>query len=337
MRIILIGFGSVGQSFLRLLHERGGEVAHNFGLHPRVVAVVDRLGALTDHAQVDYQDSLSSKMSKGSVSFAEGGWRGAGALDVIDEVRADVVVEASSTSFRDGEPALSHIKSALAGKMHVVTTNKAPLAIAMPALVELAEYNGVELRFSGTVGGGTPILGFAKSCLTGNPIRSIRGVLNGTTNYILTKMLDSGVSLKAALDEAQRLGYAETDPSNDLKGLDTACKLVILANYIMGRRVSLRDVKVTGISGVTPEQVMEAKSEGKAIKLIGAADSELTVEPRAIPLSHPLNVSGALNSVVFDTEFSGEITISGKGAGGPETAGAILRDLIEIKRASFLR
>ncbi len=337
MKITLIGFGSVGQSFIQLLQSQAYNITHNHGIYPKIVAIVDRGGAVTDPIQINYHRALEAKLKYGSVSFIEkGGIKGSQAKEIIEESDADVVIEASSTNFQDGEPALTHIKTALKNKIHVITTNKGPLAVAMPALMELAQYNNVKLGFSGTVGGGTPFLSFAKKCLVGNPIRSIRGVLNGTTNYILTRMFDEEMPLEAALAEAQKLGYAETDPSNDLEGVDTACKLVILANYIIGRRVSLKDVQITGITDVTLKKMCEAKKDGQIIKLIGSIGENLNVQPAAIPKSHPLNVSGALNSVLFDTTNSGEITIVGKGAGGVETASAILRDLIDIKKESLL-
>jgi len=337
VRIMLIGFGSVGRGFLQLLHSGEAEISARYGFHPRVVAVVDNGGAVIDSVQIDYQAVQEAKRSGGSVACTGGKGRvGMKALDVINEVDADVVVEASSTNFKNAEPALSHITSALKRRLHVVTTNKGPLALAMPALMELAEYNDVKLRFSGTVGGGTPVLDFAKKCLVGNPIRSIRGVLNGTTNYVLNQMFHVGLSMREALAEAQKAGYAETDPSNDIEGIDTACKLVIIANWVMDRHVSLRDVQVEGISGVTQEQVKKAKEKGEIVKLVGTIGDELSVKPTRIALDHPLNVSGALNSVVFDTGLSGEVTIVGKGAGGMEAASAVLRDLIEIKRSSLL-
>jgi homoserine dehydrogenase len=197
----------------------------------------------------------------------------------------------------------------------------------------LAEYEGVHLRFSGTVGGGTPILDFAKNCLIGDRIESIEGILNGTTNYILTRMFDAGTTMEEALREAQNAGYTERDPSYDINGLDTAGKLVILCNWILGRRVSIRDVDLEGISKVSVQDVERAKRSGKAVKLVGlAGESEISVHPRAIALEDPLCVKGILNAVTFKTEFAGDNTLIGRGAGGTQTATGVLRDLIDIKR-----
>jgi len=212
-----------------------------------------------------------------------------------------------------------------------VATNKGPLALALPALMELAEYKNVALRFSGTVGAGMPILDFGKKCLLGDKITSIRGVLNGTTNYILTRMTEAGVTMSQALEEAQKAGYAEEDPSYDMKGIDTACKLVIMANWLMGRDVTINDVDIEGIESVTPADILEAKAKNSVVKLIGTVEDKITVHPALVDNNHPLAVDGALNAVSFKAGFAGEITMVGKGAGGIETAGAVLRDLIDIR------
>ena len=141
--------------------------------------------------------------------------------------------------------------------------------------------------------------------------------------------------MDVALKEAQAAGYAEADPTYDIKGIDTACKLVILANWLMGLNVTLRDVDVQGITEITLNRIAEARAKDCNVKLIGTIDYKLSVRPQLIEMTHPLSVSGTLNAVAFKTEHSGEITIVGKGAGGTETAGAILRDLIEIRRSVF--
>jgi homoserine dehydrogenase len=234
---------------------------------------------------------------------------------------------------KSGEPGLSHIKTAFKTNKHVVTTNKGPLALALPALTELANYNKVYLRFSGTVGGGTPILEFAKKCLTGDRIIAARGVLNGTTNYILTEMAENHTSFQQALDNAQKLGYAETNPSMDVDGTDSACKVVIMANWILNKKLTLKDVKVQGIRDVTPQDIEAATKKGTVIKLVGAIEAGASVEPTEICKHDPLCVRGVLNAVTFVSEFAGEETIVGKGAGGMETASAVLRDLIDIRHS----
>ncbi|MEM3627460.1 MAG: homoserine dehydrogenase, partial [Candidatus Bathyarchaeia archaeon] len=259
MRIILVGFGVVGQSFLRILLHRKEDLVKNYGFHPRIVAVVDSRGAATNQKGLNLEEILSLKAKKGTVAACrEYGHFGMSALDVIEAMEAEVVVEATPTNIKNGEPGLSNIKAAFKAGKHVVTTNKGPLALALPALIELASYNKVHLRFSGTVGGGTPILEFAKKCLLGDRIISIKGILNGTTNYILTEMEEKRVSLQQALKNAQELGYAEADSSMDIDGLDTACKLVIMANWIMQKEATLKDVNIQGIRDITLQDIEEA-------------------------------------------------------------------------------
>jgi homoserine dehydrogenase len=276
---------------------------------------------------------LSLRAEKGTVALSsEGGHPGMSALDVIESVEAEAMVEVTPTNIKDGEPALSHIKTAFKSGKHVVTTNKGPLALALPALTELADYNKVCLRFSGTVGAGTPVLDLAKKCLLGDRIISIRGILNGTTNYILTEMDEKRVTFQRALENAQKLGYAEADPSMDVDGLDVACKLVIMANWIMDKKVTLRNVEIQGIRNVTLKALEEAAKKGYTVKLIGFINDDLKVMPTEISRHDPLCVGGVLNSVTFVSEFAGEETVIGRGAGGMETASAILRDLLDIKQ-----
>jgi len=333
LRIILLGFGKVGQSFVRLLSEAGLRLLSH-GIRPRIVAVADRGGAAVNLQGLNVEQLLKVKRERGTVAaYPEHGRPNLSGLEVVEETPGEVVVEVTPTNLRDGEPGLSHIMAALKAGKHVITANKAPMALAFQALMELAEYNGLVLRFSGCVGGGTPILDFASRCLVGDRILSVRGVLNGTTNYILTRMAESRIGFEEALREAQALGYTEADPSMDVDGWDSACKLVILANWVLKRRVKLGDVKVQGIRGITLEEIMEELRQGRQIKLIAYADMEtLKVSPEPVPVGHPLCVGGVLNAVCFTSQYAGEETVVGKGAGGMETASAILRDLISIKQ-----
>jgi homoserine dehydrogenase len=333
MRVILIGCGVVGQGFMRMLIHRKVDLAKNHGFLPKLVAIVDRGGAAINLKGLDLEKILSLKAGKGTVAASgEYGRPAMSALDVIESVEAEVLVEVTPTNVKDGEPASTHIRSAFKTGKHVVTTNKGPLVFALPALIELAEQNKVFFKFSGTVGAGTPVLEFAKKCLLGDKITSIRGILNGTTNYILTEMAEKRITFEHALEKAEKLGYAETDPSMDIDGIDAACKLVIMANWIMNKKVTLKDVNIQGIRNVTLQDLEEAIKNDCAIKLIGSINNILEVKPTKISKNDPLFVSGALNAITFVTEFAGEQTIIGRGAGGTETASAILRDLLEIKQ-----
>jgi homoserine dehydrogenase len=333
MRIILVGYGVVGKSVTTILARKYAEKVKDYGFNPKIVAIADIDGAIINPRGLS-PENLEAIRQRGFPisSNPEFGHPGMPVLDVIESVEAEVVVEVTPVNIKNAEPALSHITKAFKTGKHVVTTNKGPLALAMPALTELAEYNKVYLRFSGTVGGGTPMLEFAKRCLAGDRILAIRGILNGTTNYILTEMSQNRITFQEALANAQKLGYAEREPSMDIDGFDAACKVVILANWIMNKKVTLKDVDRIGIRDVTLQALDEAAKRGNTIKLIGSIDGDRpSVKPTEIPKNNPLCVSGVLNAVTFSTEYAGEQTIIGKGAGGMETASAVLRDLLDIR------
>ncbi|MGO9644665.1 MAG: homoserine dehydrogenase [Candidatus Bathyarchaeia archaeon] len=334
MRVIIVGFGTVGQSFARIIQLKSEWLKVRYGIIPQIVAIVDRGGALVNQDGVRLADAFSSREKSGTVAAHDvWGLQKVTALNVINDVEADVLLELTPTHLLDGEPGLTHLESAIKKGLNVVTTNKGPLAIAMPSLLELAQYQQVQIRFSGTVGGGTPILSFAKECLDGDQIEFAQGILNGTTNYILTRIFEAGIPIEDAVKEAQQAGYAEADPTLDVSGLDTACKLVIISNWIMGRRITIKDVEVEGISKLSQREILDAKRDGKAVKLVGLVDkSSASVRPRAVDVNDPLCVNGTLNSIVFKTELAGKVTLIGAGAGGRETATAVLRDLIDIKK-----
>jgi len=331
MRIILVGYGVVGKGVTTILARRYAEKVQNYGFNPKIVAIADIDGAVINPRGLSPEKLEALKQTRPISSDPEFGHPELSAIDVIESVEAEVVVEVTPVNIKNGEPALSHITKAFKTGKHVVTTNKGPLALAMPVLTELAEHNNVYFRFSGTVGGGTPMLEFAKRCLAGDKILAIRGILNGTTNYILTEMSQNRVTFQEALTNAQKLGYAEREPSMDIDGFDTACKVVILANWIMNKKITLKDVDRTGIRDVSLQALDEASKRGNTIKLIGSIDGDTpTVKPTEIAKNNPLCVSGVLNAVTFSTEFAGEQTLVGRGAGGPETASAVLRDLLYI-------
>jgi homoserine dehydrogenase len=331
MRIVSIGFGVVGQNLAKLLLSRNEDLYALYGMKPRIVAVIDSRGSVVSSSGLDLQKLLDIKKAKGTVAKYQNGGKKS-VEEIIESVDAEVIVELGPTNLKTGEPGMSNITTAIKSGKNVITTNKGPLALALPSLIELADYNNVMLRFSGTVGGGTPILEFAKRCLKGDRIRSFRGILNGTTNYILTKMED-GLTFNEALTDAKKNGYAEADPSLDIDGYDAAAKLVIMANWVMNMKVTMKDVSFTGIRDVSVDEMKNALKKNNSIKLIASSNKELTVKPIEVAKNDPLCVNGTLNAVTFSSEYSGHQTIIGKGAGGMETASAVLRDLIEIREA----
>ncbi len=330
MRIILCGFGVVGQSFAKLLESRSEDLYARYGLKPKIVGVFDKTGGITDTSGLDVSRLIDTKRKHNSVKkYSEKG-TGLTGLGMINTQNAEVLIETTASNYNDAEPGMTHIINAMKQGLHVISVNKGPLALAFPSLLELAEYNNILFRFSGTVGGGTPILDYAKNSLGGERIISFDGILNGTTNYILTNMTN-GLTFKEALSDAKKRGYVEADESLDLDGLDAAAKLVILANWIMGMKVTLPDIKRIGIRKIDVSDIKKASSKKCAVKLIASCNKELVVEPKEIPMDDPLCVSGTLNAISFTSEQSGTQTIIGRGAGGIETASSILRDLIDIK------
>jgi len=332
VNLILIGFGNVGRGLAEIINSHGYALKEKYGLTVKVKAIVDRSGAAVSETGIDLAKALEVKRRWGSISAMKSiGKPGLSAEEVIEELNGDIVIEATSNNLESGEPGLTHIKRALRAGKHVVTTNKGPLALALPQLLEIAQRNNVELRFSGAVGGAMPILDFAKRCLCGDEILSIRGILNGTTNYILWSMSEKGITLSEAIAEARKLGYAEENISYDLSGLDTASKLVIIANWVMNYEASLKDVNVKGIESISLEDVINAKREGFAIRLIGSiSHGKIKVSPEIIPLNNPLRVNSNFNAVVLECAYSGQHLIIGRGAGGKETASSIIRDIINI-------
>ena len=331
MRIILCGFGVVGQSLVKLFDSRSKELYAKYGLKPRVVGVFDSKGSAVDQSGLKLDKLIQTKKEHGTVKNYSNIKNSMSGIEMLKNVEADVLIETTASNYKDAEPGMTHITTAMKKGMHVISVNKGPLALAFPSLMELATYNQVMLRFSGTVGGGTPILDYAKNSLSGERITSFAGILNGTTNYILSNM-STGLSFGEALKDAKNKGYVEADESLDLDGLDAAAKLVILANWVMGMKVTMPDIKCIGIRKVSTEDIKKAAKNNCSVKLIASCDKELIVSPKELSNDDPLCVNGTLNAIAFTSEHSGTQTIIGKGAGGTETASSILRDLLDIRQ-----
>jgi len=296
MRIILCGFGVVGQSLAKLLESRAEDLYARYGLKPRIIGVFDSKGSAVDVSGLDITRLIQIKKKYGSVKKYSNTKNNVSGIQMINELEAEVLIETTASNYKDAEPGMSHIINAMKHGMHVISVNKGPLALAFPSLMELATYNHVIFRFSGTVGGGTPILDYAKNSLKGERIISFDGILNGTTNYILTNMTN-GMSFNDALNDAKKRGYVEADESLDLDGLDAAAKLVILANWIMGMKVTMPEIKCIGIRKIDSDDIKKAAANNSAIKLIASCDNGLIVKPKELPFDNPLCVSGTLNAI----------------------------------------
>lgn len=337
-RLAIIGFGNVGQGFASILRDRGEELAQKFGARCQIVAVCDFLkGSVHDPkglSPAGLLDSIAATTTLNRVAAADRGWN---ALETIERSHADIVIELSYTDLKTGEPAISHLRRALELGKHVITTNKGPIALKYPELKALAEAHQVEIGVEGTVMSGTPSLRMAQDLLAGAGVRKIQGIVNGTTNYILTQM-EAGATYAEALKDAQAKGYAEADPTGDVDGFDAAGKVVIMANLLMGQALTMSDVDRMGITQLTPADIAAAKAAGERWKLIGRVEAlagkvSASVKPTRLPLTHPLaSVGGATNALTFTTDLLGDVTLIGPGAGRIETGYAIIGDLLAIHR-----
>jgi homoserine dehydrogenase len=336
-RVVLVGFGAVGQGLAQILRDHSARLAQRYSAALRLVAVCTRSrGSLYNPDGLDPAVLLDTMLQAGSLRGLPG-QSSLGVLDIIERGAADVLVEASPTDLVSGEPATSYIRAAIAGGMHVVTANKGPVALRFAELRRAAVAAGVYFGFEGTVLSGTPALRLAWSDLAGCEIAELKGIVNGTTNYMLTQM-EQGRDYAAALAEAQRLGYAEADPAGDVEGHDAAAKALILANVLMDAGLDLSDVERTGITGVTREMVAEALAADERWKLLARVWREgrrvrVSVAPGRLPLSHSLaGVAGVTNALTIATDLLGEVTLIGPGAGGTATGFALLSDILALHR-----
>ncbi|MBN1825532.1 MAG: homoserine dehydrogenase [Candidatus Eisenbacteria bacterium] len=333
MRLLLIGFGTVGRGLAELLIGKRETLKERYGIEPVVVGISDmKTGSLYDPKGIDLAAAVREAEEKGSLAGLPGGFDG-DALTLIGSAEADCVVEMTYTDIKTGEPATSHVRAALERGMHVVTTNKGPVALNLPALNALAAKKGIRFLYEGTVMSGTPVLNLIRETLAGCAITEIKGILNGTTNYILSKM-EEGMDYEGALKKAQELGYAEAVPDADVLGWDALGKVTILANAVFDAHKKPADFPCEGITGISAERVADAKARGKRYKLIGRVAIEKGkvvggVGPQEIDLSHPLaGVMGAVNALTITTDALGDVTIVGPGAGRVETGYSALIDII---------
>lgn len=342
-KIGLIGCGTVGQGLLQILHDKKDYLRDAFGFEARVVAIADKLkGTLLVPGGIDIPTVLALLAAgKGLAEYprtAGGRTVPLDPLDMIGQTDADIIAEMTYTDIKTGEPATSYIRKALELGKHVVTSNKGPAALHYRELHDLARRNGVQFRIEGTVMSGTPVFHLVECGLAGNSVREVKGILNGTTNFILSKMETEGMDYGPALALAQKLGYAEADPTADVEGFDALAKVVILSNVLLGGSLKTSDVPCKGISSITKADVEAAKAQGFRYKLIGQTRLEngavkASVSPQKLLLSDPLaGVMGAQNALTFDTDLMGKVTIQGAGAGKIETGFAILSDILAVHR-----
>jgi homoserine dehydrogenase len=337
VRFLLIGVGNVGRRFLELLVRKRDTLRDRLGLELILTGVADTSGMATCSTGLDPQQVVQLKAEgQGVAAYPHRGQPGVSALEMVRITWADLLLEASPANLEDGQPGLRCIEVALSRGMHVVTANKAPLVLAFPRLLTLARVHGVQLRFDATVAGGLPAINLGRRDLAAAEIYRLEGVLNLTTNYILTRMAQDGLSYDEALARVQAAGHAEADPSLDVQGRDAANKLVILAHSVLDYPATLDDVDVEGITHVTAETLQQATAEGKRVKLVATAERDgdcyrLSVRPLWLDADHPLAQLGPKQmGIVYHTDISGIISAAIVEEIPVPTASAMLRDVIEI-------
>ncbi|AXF54936.1 homoserine dehydrogenase [Salicibibacter kimchii] len=341
-KVALLGFGGVGQGFLKMIKEKNEALRTQYGQSIEIVSISDISKGSMHHDDGLDMDKVVSSLQEDNTLFhyvdepgLEKGWS---TLTTIKKTNANIVVELTPTDIDSGQPAIDHCRMALSSGKHVVTTNKGPVVNAYRELTQLAARNSVYFFFEGTVMSGTPALKMPTETLAGNDIQQIRGILNGTTNSMLTEMAN-GLPYAHALSNAQSKGYAEADPTNDIEGYDVQGKVVILANVLMGGNMTRDDIPCQGISHLTGTDIREAKREGKTWKLIGAIEKhgnqvEGYVRPEKLDNTDPLaSISGATNAICYQCDLLGEVTLVGAGAGITETGYAVLNDILAIGRS----
>ena len=334
VKIVYVGFGIVSQGLAEIILDAHSILPTSKETEIQTVGILDTMkGSKMDANGINMQEVLANAQ-KGDYSLLT-----ENILDIskaIQEVQADIIIEASFTDIKTGQPAISHIEAALHSGKHVVTTNKGPFAVAYEEIFKLAKERNKTVAIEGTVISGTPIINVLNTGLLGAQITAVSGIMNGTSNYILTEM-ESGMSYEKALSQAQELGYAEADPTSDVEGLDTLAKVLILGNVVFNTQLLQEEIEVSGISKITLADIKEATSNNMRYKLIGQVwkDSQGKVQgavrPKLVPMEDSLyGISGATNALKITSSILGDTTIIGAGAGKAETGFALYNDIISI-------
>jgi homoserine dehydrogenase len=312
VRLAILGAGAVGRAVATGAADRGHVVT----------AIADSSGAAVDESGIDVAAALERKADRGSVGSTD--------PEAALDAPADAVVEATPTTLGDAEPGFSHATRALDRDRHVVLANKGPVAQRYTALQAVAADSAGQVRFEATVAGAVPVISTVEGVGPAH-VERVSGVLNGTANFVLTRMAAEGLAYEHVLAEAQDLGVAEADPSTDVDGTDAALKCAILANVLEDGGWSLEDVAVSGIRDVPGSAMELAAEDGRAVRLVGEVGPQgPRVGPRLVPADGPLAVSGTQNAVVLETDTAGRLSLTGRGAGGPETASAVFADLARL-------
>lgn len=331
MDIGLIGFGGVGKAFIELLIMKKDKI------DIKVKYIINSSGGIYNSNGINIEE-LIDFINNGKVIQEYHQWidKNITINTIIKNKDIDTLIELTNTNIETGEPGYTHIKLALQNGINVVTGNKGPILLYYNELTDIAFNNSIQLAVGCTTGGALPSINGGLIDCAGSEIISIEGVLNGTSNYILKEMYDKKIDYKIALEEAQRIGIAEANPRLDVDGFDTASKIIILGNILMGCNKSISDIYIKGISEITLDEINLSTLKGEKIKLIGSIYKEgnyikCEVTPKSIKSNHPLYfVDGKNKGVYYKTDTLGDISIIGGASGVVNAAAAILRDIINI-------
>lgn len=337
LRLALTGFGNVGQGVTALLRDHWSEYKSRYGVDLILVGIADRGGAAILDQGINLARILEGKAAHGTVAAGDSGVPGLAGKEFLERANADVLLEAASTNFDDAEPGWSYVTEALNRGMDIVLASKGALVLHFAELMERAQRAKRTVKFAGTVGAPLPVLELAERVLVGARIDGFEGILNATTNQILTSM-EEGASYEEGVRRAQAIGIAETDPTLDVDGWDAAAKAVIVANAVLGGNLQLEDVKREGIRSVTRADLGEAAQRGETIKLIVRVERRNgVISAQVAPETRTLNddlgrLRNAEMGLVYHTRPLGKVTATVQQTGGIPTALTVLRDVINLTR-----
>ncbi len=334
--LVLLGFGNVGQAVGKLLLRKQAEIAESRNLSYRVVGIgTGSHGFAIDHAGLDLAQCLEIVSRGGSLKTLSAGPAIENSMELLKQSAAEALLESTPVDYEAGQPATDYLEAALRLGMHAITANKGPVVHGYRRLTKLAEGQRRQFRFESAVMDGAPVFSMWRASLPGARLQSFRGVLNSTTNFILTEM-EAGQSLDSAVSHAQQIGVAETDPSGDIEGWDAAVKVAALVNVLMDYPLQLAQVERTGIQQLTEDTVRQAHADGKRWKLVCSAERQADgvramVGPQLIGPADPLfGVSGTSSAVSFTTDVLGELTLTESDPGPHTTAYGMLADLLSV-------
>jgi homoserine dehydrogenase len=330
--LALLGFGNVGRALGRLLERKRAEIRQRYSATFTITGIASRrLGWLANEHGLDVEAAIAGSLTGTA-------WDQGTLSDWLATTRADVVFENTSMDPQTGQPAIRYLETALTHGAHVITANKGPVVHAYQALTELAARQGKRFLFEAAVMGGAPIFSLFREALPGAQLKRFQGILNSTTNLILSEM-EAGQSYEAAVRKAQEVGVAETDPSNDVDGWDAAVKVAALATVLMGVKTTPQDVAPSGIRGLSGEQVQAARAAGRPYKLICSGEKladgsvRASVAPRQVEAHDPLAyVNGTTSMVTFELDTLYALSVSEKDGDAVTTAYGPLADFLTIVR-----